>query len=296
MNSLKSNLFLLLALSAVLSISSCELLEEACPEITCNNGGTLNDETCDCDCPDGFSGTNCGTEDFCVTNPIDCQNGGSLNADCTACECANGYTGDNCESFDASQVQALLANHTPIDLVNGGVPIDSLYGKMYEGGIIFYLNTTDGNGMVAATEDQSKGTRVEWGCFGTDIMDLMNVTECPGMEYCLQPIPEDSFEGARIGDGAANTDAILAKCTTNGIAAKLCRDLGEDWFLPSRGEFNMMYTNLHAKGHGGFEGAYWSSTELDDLTAWFHIFNNGSQTRDSKTVKFYVRAARAFNN
>ena len=34
-------------------------------------------------------------------------------------------------------------------------------GDQYEGGIIFYLNETDGGGLVAAMEDE--GTYI-WGC------------------------------------------------------------------------------------------------------------------------------------
>lgn len=242
---------LLLLVFSLLTIGllseSCKK-DESCPTINCNTG-TLNEETCACDCPDG-------------------------------------YTGDNCGSFDASQVQALLANHTPIELVNNGVPIDSLYGKMYEGGIIFYLNTADGTGMVAAIENQSDFAK--WGCPGTDIMGLENVPGNAG-------VPEGS--GAEIGDGSANTDAILAGCMPNdGTAAKLCRELGADWFLPSIKELNLMYTNLHDKGHGGFAANwYWSSTEFDGSNVWSRDFINGFQEVVSKGSNDYpVRAARAF--
>ncbi len=214
-----------------------------------------------------------------------CQNGGTCNDG--TCECPDGYTGTNCESFDASQIQALLANHTPLELVNGGVPLDSLYGKMYKGGIIFYLNTDDGTGMVAATEDQSEAA--QWGCIGTDIVGLANITGFP--------VPDPEIEGgARIGDGSANTDAILAECTDDEIAAKLCRDLGPDWFLPSRGELNLMYTNLHEKGHGGFAADwYWSSTEGDGGDAWFQFFSDGFQDLIGKgNDVVHVRAALTF--
>ncbi len=214
-----------------------------------------------------------------------CQNRGICNDG--TCECPEGYTGANCESFDVSQVQALLANHTPLELVNGGVPLDNLYGKMYKEGIIFYLNADDGTGMVAATQDQS--VAAQWGCIGTDIMELANITSFP--------VPAiETEEGTLIGDGAANTDAILAGCTDDETAAKLCRDLGPDWFLPSRGELNLMYTNLHLKGHGGFAPDwYWSSTEGDDDDAWFQFFSDGFQDRIGKdNGVVHVRAARTF--
>lgn len=214
--------------------------------------------------------------------------------------CPTGYTGNNCEDFDPAQIQALLdEGKTPLELVTGNVPINSLYGKIYEGGLIFYLNTKDGTGLIAAMDDQSSGA--EWGCSGDDIIGLNNVENCPGMGNCVQPSPAETDEGARIGDGAMNTNAILAGCNTDGIlrgniAAKLCRNLGADWFLPSRGELNLMYTNLHTKDTGEFENNwYWSSTESDKSSAWFQLFNDGSQSnKTSKTINTYVRAARAF--
>ncbi len=40
----------------------------ACP-LNCQNGGTLNETTCTCDCADGYSGDTCGSE--CIMGHID---------------------------------------------------------------------------------------------------------------------------------------------------------------------------------------------------------------------------------
>lgn len=254
---------------------SCDKEQEfldPCANINCNSG------TCDsgtCDCPSGFSGTNCEIESLCFSGNIECQNGGTC-LDGT-CKCPDGFIGTNCESFDVNQIVVLLENHTPDELVRGGVPIDSLYGKLYEGGFIFYLNTIDGTGLVAATEDQVTN-QVEWGCQGIEI---------------------EGADGKMIGDGKTNTIDIVAGCMTDGIAARLCDELilneKADWFLPSKEELNLMHTNLWKRSHGGFAFSfYWSSTEEDSSNAWFQNFLSGSQDFTDKVNTRRVRAARSF--
>ena len=184
--------------------------------------------------------------------------------------------------------ERLDGGETPLQIVKSGVDVKELYGKKYSGGLIFYLNTDDGTGMVAATQNQSDGA--EWGCTKIDIKGLDNVR-------WYGRVPEGS--GSEIGDGSDNTDKIIgAKCMSSDgsdIAAKLCRDKGEEWFLPSIKELDLMYTNLHSKGHGGFAADwYWSSTEVDDYNPWVQNFLNGGQSPNNKYNDNAVRAVRAF--
>jgi hypothetical protein len=151
-------------------------------------------------------------------------------------------------------------------------------GDTHQGGIIFYLDG-NGGGLIAAPTDQSAGA-AEWGCVGTVI---------------------SGADGTGIGTGAQNTIDIEAGCPTAGTAADLCANLTlggySDWFLPSKDELNMMYTNLHSASPslGGFaSNVYWSSTEIDNGYAWFQLFVNGSQNGNYKDFTFYVRAIRAF--
>ena len=232
----------------------------------------------------------CKKEDPCEN--VICKNGAGQIETKTGCvcDCLQGYIGTNCENYDPAQVQVLLdAGITPKTLYDGGILLDSLYGKMYEGGLIFYLNTADGTGMVAATSDQS--TSAEWGCWNTEI---------------------DGANGEAIGNGAQNSMEILNGCMDIGIAAKLCDDLKlngkDDWFLPSKDELNLMWTKLadadqncentgldDPKNLGSFANAcYWSSTEFSGNHAWAQFFFNGHQGYGSKLFSEHVRAVRAF--
>lgn len=84
MKNLYSLLVVLSLLSLSLSFSSCK---DDCETVTCLNGGTCNNGSCDC--VSGFSGSDCSN--------IVCQNGGTNNAD-GSCNCPSGFTGANCET------------------------------------------------------------------------------------------------------------------------------------------------------------------------------------------------------
>ena len=54
----------------------------------------------------------------------------------------------------------------------------------------------------------------------------------------------------------------------------------------------MLYKNKEEIG--GFANYfYWSSTELDNLSAWLQYFNYGIQNVGNKNLTYYVRAVRA---
>jgi len=149
-----------------------------------------------------------------------------------------------------------------------------LIGSTYAGGLVFY-NDGAGGGLVCAESDQSTGA--QWGCSGTII----------------------GGTSTAMFTGAANTNAIVAGCATAGIAARICYDLVlntyTDWYLPSRDELQLMYTNLHTQSLGGFSSLwYWSSSESNVHFAWFVNFTNGTTSSSNKDNTLRVRAVRAF--
>jgi hypothetical protein len=147
------------------------------------------------------------------------------------------------------------------------------------GGFIFFDKGTASGGwryLEAAPNDQSGG--IQW--YNGNYIDIKTDTA--------------------IGTGKANTDAIIAAQGSGSYAATLCKNLSingfSGWFLPSKDELALMYTNLKKAGLGGFgEGWFWSSSQSHSLNvAWIQRFSDGNQDYSSKYGKYSVRAVRAF--
>ena len=147
-------------------------------------------------------------------------------------------------------------------------------GSTYAGGIVFYIDSTGQHGLVSAPSDQGS---FQWGCYNTNI----------------------GGTSTAIGTGQSNTNLILAGCSSRPIAASVCDDLVlngySDWYLPSLGELQLMYSNLRVQGIGGFSNTwYWSSSQGSPNFAWGMNFENGNVINDNKYHNFLVRAVRAF--
>jgi len=108
--------------------------------------------------------------------------------------------------------------------------------------------------------------------------------------------------GTGIGSGQNNTTIIMTWLNSNSEtdrAAQLCDALVyggySDWFLPSKDELNLIYTNLKVYGVGGFaDSHYWSSSELDACRAWDQDFYDSSRPYYAKNNRLWVRAVRSF--
>jgi uncharacterized repeat protein (TIGR02543 family) len=159
------------------------------------------------------------------------------------------------------------------------------------GGLVFYDKgyVSDGWRYLEAAPASTEWTSKEWGSYET----LIGGTETD------------------IGDGQSNTTKIVTWLNNNldntygdveyktDRAAYLCDALTEgsysDWFLPSKDELNLMYTNLHVEGDGDFvSDIYWSSSEGSPTIAWAQTFSNGGQGYYTKSNGRRVRAIRAY--
>jgi hypothetical protein len=168
-------------------------------------------------------------------------------------------------SASASNIQdSLDSGITPCQLTAMGFPVDSLYGKTWAGGQIFYFDNVSCTGLVSAPSDQSPFA--DWGCASASA--------------------GTSYQG-------------IGGCTDVGSANYICNNLTlntfTDWFLPNVTELDLMYKHLHSRGFGGFpNNNYWSSSEFSSISAWFQFFGNGNQGSSIKFNSNFVRAVRAF--
>jgi hypothetical protein len=151
-------------------------------------------------------------------------------------------------------------------------------GDTYQGGIIFYLRGTYPNqyGLVCAPNDQS--TSVPW----------------YSQAYTYYGITKTA-----VGSGQTNTSSLVSILGNGYYAANFCDDLVlngfDDWFLPSRDELGLMYTNLKKNGFGNFtNNSYWSSSEYDYLNAYTQYFSSGLQSCNNKLHSYSIRAVRIF--
>ena len=159
-------------------------------------------------------------------------------------------------------------------------------GDSYGGGKVFYIFqpadqgyvANETHGLIAATVDQSTGIR--W-------YNSNRGNETTGAT------------ATAIGTGKSNTDKIInvQQGSLNWYAAGVARDYKgggyTDWYLPSRDELNLLYTQKVMVG--GFSNAYyWTSTETSIGDAHFTIFFNGTNYPCCEgSQKYYYNSVRA---
>ena len=144
-------------------------------------------------------------------------------------------------------------------------------------GIVFYV-TDGGYGLEAAPSDQS--TSQVW------------------IEGGSTQTTKNGNTSTAIGTGLANSNAIIDQTGHTGSAAQVCRSYNggglTDWYLPSKDELNLLYSQKTAVGGFAEYTKYWSSSEGSTLSAWSQSFSNGFQGYNGKNSTFRVRAVRAF--
>ena len=160
---------------------------------------------------------------------------------------------------------------------SGGIVLPTTIGDEFQGG--YYMGQLGGYYLICAPiAGQYDGT-LQWKTTNTTTANTDSTT-----------------------DGHANTAAMVVAGIAAHPAGRFCVDLTidgySDWYLPSKNELNLLYTNhaaLEAAGAGSFGVNYfWSSSEYNASGAWDQYFGNGSQGVGNKSTSYYVRAIRRF--
>jgi len=178
------------------------------------------------------------------------------------------------------------------------------------GGLIFYISGT--TYYEAAPSDQSTG--YEWSnirnvlvgtgtAIGAGQSNTTAIINQSGHSYSAAQVCTDYSTGSFFNGYYKSTQVDdYYKATQTDDYFKATQVLGasgvfNDYFLPSVDELAALYTNLFLEGVGnlnvfgtGFD--YWSSTESDDLNAYWN--DDGTSTIGMKSVKHKVRAVRTF--
>ena len=148
-------------------------------------------------------------------------------------------------------------------------------GDTYQGGTVFYVTGSPGaqHGLIASTADQSSS-----------------------IAWYTAPLVVTGATGTAIGTGSANTTTITGLQASGNAAATAKAYTGgsyNDWYLPSKDELNQMYTQNAYLNMLSF--AYWSSSEIDQNTAWIDAFgSSGTLGSSSKNSLGATRAIRSF--
>jgi hypothetical protein len=152
-------------------------------------------------------------------------------------------------------VQTKLNNGVSILTILETYPKDSLHGKYYQGGEIFYVNETDGTGLIAYPREMWYGGSDDW---------------LGGLEFWNCNYGFSGSTGQGIGSGSQNNTQIInlgSGCSSsNRTAISTCSDAENDgyndWFLPSLDELKELIRNynFHQAYYDNSNKFFWSST------------------------------------
>jgi len=162
------------------------------------------------------------TSTFSLQDVVNVTGGTSLDA---------AFTNSNATYFNLSYGSKTMDPKTLLGFQDYRVRVDNCpaIGDAFGGGIVAYIfepgnsNYVEGKcrGLILSTTNFS----AQWGCYGTNISGASNTIE--------------------VNAGQLNTNAILSGCSTSGIAARICSNLGTGWFLPSNNELaNIMVEQI----------------------------------------------------
>lgn len=173
------------------------------------------------------------------------------------------------------------------------------YGQYYQGGYIFFIDSTGNHGLVCDTTDLKDSIQFR----DSTGINIIATKYYDSIQWRTQANADSSGASATaIGTGYRNTLKIMASDASVHNAARLCFNYNgsgyNDWYLPSKDELNQIYLNLTARGVGNLSQTnYWSSSNYITTTnvyACAQFFGNGNQYFFNQSFYLNVRAIRKF--
>jgi hypothetical protein len=219
------------------------------------------------------AGNNCVNGGVKIEVGLDLNNNGNLESN----EVENSKTKFLCVQNNNSNLtiqQRLDLGESPFSIVNSGVPINNIYGKTYQGGLIFHIDMVNSRGLVV-TNYNVTGQK----CFGCINIDISTSSD--------------------LYSGLQNTlNFITNGCDGYSGSVRACYDLVyngyDDWFLPSSGECNAIIGNIPSWTLTEF----WSSTQGPN--SGYQLFATGNAGRNDGGYNRWcygiTRAVRIFTN
>tara|TARA_R110002012_G_scaffold321857_1_gene551911 strand:- start:4641 stop:6521 length:1881 start_codon:yes stop_codon:yes gene_type:complete len=162
------------------------------------------------------------------------------------------------------------------------------------GGIVFYIDETGQNGLVASIVDLEY--EYSWGCYGIDVPGAYGTIVGTGFQNTLDIINAECY----VGSGETIPAAEAAYSHVSGVYNDWYLPSYDDWYLPSINELELMYYNIGVGSSignvGNLTGWYWSSTEMSVAAAFNQTFNDNidATLNTIKSAEYKVRPIRSF--
>jgi len=184
------------------------------------------------------------------------------------------------------------------------VPVHFI-GDSYQGGIVFYVDADGQHGLIAAKADQGT-SGIQWyngtvrvtGTAGDGLgAGSMNTAIIVATQ--IRDNQSGNFAAKVAADYSVQEDGVTPCTVAQGLShPPVTETCYGDWYLPSKVELNLLYTQKAVVG-GFAQDWYYSSTEFAIGGAWGQYFGHGTQD-DGTQDYFYkgatnrVRAVRSF--
>ncbi len=145
-------------------------------------------------------------------------------------------------------VDLAIANGEPMASILANFPLSEFYGKSYQGGLIFYVDSLNATGLVAIQDVNNDDPQMNW--------------------WYTQGAHLQGFS-CSVGAGQNNTNIIVNTQGVGDYAAYYCDTLSfaghSDWFMPSIDELSLMYSQIGQQTNANFQLAGYMSTNRDSV-------------------------------